>query len=72
MKIAKIVTELHASDVQQLKTRVEEWRRELFGLQLNAVTSPVKDISQFSLLRKNIARGLTIIRQKQGSGWKKS
>lgn len=51
--------------VDELKTKVEELRRELFGLRLSSVTSPVKDNSLFRKLRKNIARGLTILHAKQ-------
>jgi len=47
-----------------LKTRVDGWRRELFGLRLNSVAAHVKDYSQFKKLRKNIARGLTLLTQK--------
>ena len=51
--------------VDELKMKVEESRRELFGLRLGSVTSPVKDNSLFRKLRKNIARGLTILHAKQ-------
>lgn len=51
-------------DTQNLKDKVEECRRELFGLRLNAVASHVKDYSQFKKLRKDIARGLTLLTQK--------
>jgi ribosomal protein L29 len=49
---------------QELKVKVDGWRRELFGLRLNSVAAHVKDFSQFKKLRKNIARGLTILTQK--------
>lgn len=60
----KIIEELRGLNEKELETKVEEWRRELFGLRLNASTSHVKNYSRFSALRKNIARGLTLLTQK--------
>ena len=49
----------------ELKEKIEAIRRELFSLRLNASTAHVKDYSLFNKLRKNIARGLTMLHQKQ-------
>lgn len=49
----------------ELKEKIETTRRELFSLKLNASTAHVKDYSLFKKLRKSIACGLTILRQKQ-------
>lgn len=57
--------ELNPLDEKALQEKVEEWRRELFGLRLNASTTHVKDYSRFAKLRKSIARGLTLLTQKQ-------
>ncbi len=59
----KVTEELRGLGQPELKTKVEEWRRELFGLRLNSSTSHVKDYSRFNKLRKNIARGLTLLTQ---------
>ena len=61
----KATEELKTLQQEELKGKVEEWRRELFGLRLNATTAHVKDYSQFKKLRKNIARGLTLLGQKE-------
>lgn len=50
---------------QQLIEEVEKLRRELFSLKLAVVSSPPKDTMQFAKLRKNIARTLTYLRDKQ-------
>lgn len=49
---------------QELDSKVEELRRELFSLRLQAVTSPVKDHTQYKKLRRKIACALTIRKQK--------
>lgn len=63
----KQVEELKNLNEQELLVKVENWRRELFGLRLSASTSHIKDCSQFSKLRKNIARGLTLLTQKRSA-----
>lgn len=57
----KIVEELKGLNAQDIKSKIEGWRRELFGLRLSVRTSHVKNYAQFPLLRKNIARGLTFL-----------
>lgn len=61
----KMTDSLNTLSVEELKVKIEEMRRELFGLRLSSVTSPVKDNSLFRKLRKNIARGLTVLHSKQ-------
>ncbi len=56
--------EIKELSVEQLKDKLESFRRELFNLTLNSSTAHVKDYSQFSKLRKNIARAQTYLRQK--------
>ena len=57
--------ELMQCTYEQLTEKVDGWRRDLFGLRLNSASSHVKDVSQFKKLRKNIARGLTLMEQKK-------
>lgn len=57
----KVIEELRGLKPQEIKTKIEEWRRELFGLRLNVRTSHVKNYAQFSILKRNIARGLTLL-----------
>ncbi len=49
----------------QLTAEIERLRREYFSLKLAVVTSPAKDVRQFRKLRKDIARALTYLTQKQ-------
>lgn len=61
----KLAQALHALSITELKTKIDEARRELFGLRLTSVTSPVKDNSLFKKLRKDIARAMTILHSKE-------
>ena len=56
--------ELKPMTPQQLELKIEELRRELFKLRLNAATAHVKSFpSQQRELRRAIARTLTHLRQ---------
>jgi len=65
MKDAKIKDELKAMSVQELKDKVNALRRDKLNLALSYTAAHVKDYSQFKKLRKNIARALTCLRQKE-------
>lgn len=65
MKTNILKNEFAQMNEVELKEKVEAVRRELFSLKLNASTAHVKDYSLFKKLRKNIARGLTMLHQKQ-------
>jgi ribosomal protein L29 len=57
--------ELKTMSEQTLETRVDELRRELFKLRLNAATSPSKSFASIKNgLKKDIARTLTMLQQK--------
>lgn len=56
--------ELRNLSGQDLITKIESYKRDLFTLRLNASNTHVKDYSQFNKLRKNVARALTYLRQK--------
>ena len=62
MKITKIKEELKNLSANDLSDKLDNLRRELFGLTLNA---QVKDVSQFNKLKKNIARAQTYLRQQE-------
>lgn len=64
MKSAKIKEELKDLTNEQLIEKLDFFRKEHFTLKLNAANARVKDFSQFKLLRKNIARVLTYLRQR--------
>ena len=60
-------SELLKMDLNQLRERLDDYRRDLFQLKLKSSTSVVGDTSQFKKLRKNIAQALTFIKQKEKS-----
>lgn len=55
--------ELKAMSMVQLKEKVELYRQELLGLKLSSPTTHIKNYSQFSQIKKNIARALTYLNQ---------
>jgi large subunit ribosomal protein L29 len=65
MKVTKFKEEINQMTPEQLQEKLEQLKRDSFSLRLNALTTHVKDYSQFSKLRKDIARVLTTLRQKQ-------
>jgi len=64
MKVQTTRKEFENSDVAALTARLNDLRRELFSLRLNAAAAHVKDYSQYKKLRRNIARVLTYLRMK--------
>lgn len=56
--------EFKEMSIDQLREKVELLRQELLGLKLNASTTHIKNYSQFSKIKKNIARVLTYLNQK--------
>lgn len=59
MKITKERENLKSMGLDDLAKRIDSLQRELFSLRLSSATAHVKDYSQFSKLRKQIARALT-------------
>lgn len=57
--------ELKNRSVADLKATIETLQRDLFSARLHATTRPSQDKSQFNKMKKNIARALTYLRQKQ-------
>lgn len=51
--------------VEELQQKLDSTRQDLFGLRLNAATSPVKDYSQYKKLRRQAARLLTAMQLKK-------
>lgn len=56
---------MNALAIDQLQEKCDQLKRELFSLKLSAQTSHVKNHAQFDSLRKNIARVMTIMGQKE-------
>lgn len=60
----KLKIEMKDMQQNELISKVDQLRRELFNLRLQAATSPVQDRRQLKKLRKSIACGLTFLHQK--------
>jgi large subunit ribosomal protein L29 len=52
-------------DVEELERRVAETRRELFNLRFQHATGQLENTGQLKEVRRNIARLLTVLNQKQ-------
>jgi large subunit ribosomal protein L29 len=52
-------------DIEELQSRIAETRRELFNLRFQHATGQLENTGQLKEVRKNIARLLTILNQKQ-------
>ena len=60
--------ELKNMSIDELKVRAEDIRREIFGLKMKKMSSPVKDINLVRNLRKSLACTLTFLQQGVVSG----
>jgi large subunit ribosomal protein L29 len=58
-------SELRQFSVDELKSRVKQWQDELFRSRFKAQSAEARDTSIFKKLRKDIARGLTILSEKE-------
>ena len=59
------VAEVRELDVEELQRRVAQTRRELFNLRFQHATGQLENTGQLKEVRKNIARLLTVLNQKQ-------
>ena len=58
MKI-EFMQRIQQLSAEELQKKLDDTRKDLFGLHVNAATAQVKDTSQYKKLRKQIARILT-------------
>lgn len=65
MKNISLFQKLQQLSMEDLRSRLESARKDLFGLRVNTVATPVKDFSQYKKLRKDIARILTAMRARE-------
>ncbi|HTV47599.1 MAG TPA: 50S ribosomal protein L29 [Phycisphaerae bacterium] len=65
VKRKQILDELKALDDQQLRTRETELRRRLYDLRVQQATDKVADLTQFQKSKKEIARILTLLGQRE-------
>ncbi len=59
------VAEVRELGVDELERRVAETRRELFNLRFQHATGQLENTEQLQEVRRNIARLLTVLNQKQ-------
>ncbi len=59
------VAEVRELDVEELERRLVDTRRELFNLRFQHATGQLENTGQLKQVRKNIARILTVLNQKQ-------
>jgi large subunit ribosomal protein L29 len=59
------VAEVRELDVEELERRLADTRRELFNLRFQHATGQLDNTGQLQQVRKNIARILTVLNQKQ-------
>ena len=59
------VAEVRELDVTQREQRLADTRRELFNLRFQHATGQLENTGQIKEVRKNIARILTVLNQKQ-------
>lgn len=55
--------ELRQFKKDELETKIRQWREELFRSRFKSQTSEAKDTSVFPKLRRDIARGLTVLHE---------
>lgn len=54
--------------LEELAARAEDLRKSLFNLRVRATTKELENVSRINLERKELARVLTVIGQKQRQG----
>jgi len=57
--------EIRELSINDLKERIEAEKANLLRMKMNHAISPIDDLSKMKKSRKNIARMLTILTQKQ-------
>ena len=53
------------TETQELLNKVEEYKKELFGLRFQAATGQLENTARIRTVRKNIAKIKTIIRERE-------
>ena len=58
-------SELRELDDEELETRLSEYRREMLNLRFQLATGQLDNIVRLSVVRKDVARVLTILRDRE-------
>ena len=59
------VQDIRNTETQELLNKVEEYKKELFGLRFQQATGQLENTARIRKIRKNIARIKTIIRERE-------
>ena len=59
------VQDIRNTETQELLNKVEEYKKELFGLRFQQATGQLENTARIRTARKNIARIKTIIRERE-------
>jgi len=59
------VQDMRNTETQELLNKVEEYKKELFGLRFQQATGQLENTARIKTVRKNIARIKTIIRERE-------
>ena len=60
--------ELRDLSVEELEAKAGEWRAELFNARIRKETGQLENTAKLGLLRRDIARAETILRERRGAG----
>lgn len=64
----KIMQELNTMNLEALRAFSEEIRKEIFLLRMKKISSPEKNTALTKNLKKNLARTLTVLKQREMHG----
>lgn len=59
------VQDIRNTETQELLNKVEEYKKELFGLRFQQATGQLENPARIRTVRKNIARIKTVIRERE-------
>jgi large subunit ribosomal protein L29 len=59
------IRELHDMSTEELETQLAEAKAELFNLRFQHVTGKLDNYARIGQIRKNVARYMTILRQRE-------
>lgn len=59
------VQDIRNTETQELLNKVEEYKKELFGLRFQQATGQLENTARMRTVKKNIARIKTIIRERE-------
>jgi len=57
--------ELRQMSVQELQGRLDEFKEEYFNLRFQRTSGQLEDVNRLRITRRNIARIMTIVREKE-------